>query len=81
MSSGRRDKLQQKLRHSAAISAANDDEDEASRKAVMSVVQVWLDRLQLVSVIVSVCAFLLVICVVPLTAGWFRMLDDIFCVH
>ena len=31
---------------------ANDD--DATRKAILDVVQVWLDRLQLISVIVSV---------------------------
>jgi hypothetical protein len=47
---------QQKKRRAAVVAAAsNGDADGAARKAVMNVVQVWLDRLQLVSVIVSTC--------------------------
>lgn len=53
MGSGRRRRLGQKLTASAAISAANGDEGDAERKAIMNVVQLWLDRLQLVSVITT----------------------------
>ena len=53
MSGARRAMLQKKLQVGTAISAAGGDGEDASRKAVMNVVQVWLDRLQLISVIVS----------------------------
>ncbi|GJE84543.1 hypothetical protein PsYK624_006190 [Phanerochaete sordida] len=53
MGSARRDKLRRKLHASAAISAAAGDEEDAARKAIMNVVQLWLDRLQLVSVITT----------------------------
>ena len=36
----------------AAAGASPEVSDDAARKAVMNVVQMWLDRLQLVSVIV-----------------------------
>lgn len=53
MSGGRRSKMQQKLNTAAAISAVAGDGEDARRKAIMNVVQMWLDRLQLISVIVS----------------------------
>lgn len=56
MSNSRREQ-QKKAREQVAISAANAtsvaDSEDAKRKAVMNVVQVWLDRLQLISTIVS----------------------------
>ena len=45
--------MQQKKRAEVALAAVRGDEEGAARKAVMNVVQVWLDRLQLVRVIVS----------------------------
>ena len=41
-----------KKRAEVALAAVRGDEEGAARKAVMNVVQIWLDRLQLVSVIV-----------------------------
>ena len=37
----------------AAVNGGGDADDDVRRKAVMDVVQMWLDRLQLISVIVS----------------------------
>lgn len=53
MSGARTQMLQKKLQVGEAISAAGGDGEAASRKAVMNVVQVWLDRLQLISVITT----------------------------
>jgi hypothetical protein len=55
MSNARREQ-QQKARVSAIAAAATTGDDDAKRKAVMNVVQVWLDRLQLISTIVRICA-------------------------
>jgi len=53
MGSARRDKLQRTLAASAAISAAAGDEEDVARKAIMNIVQLWLDRLQLISLITT----------------------------
>ena len=56
MSGKRRATRAQQTKQAAFAAAVNGDgaqDDDAKRKAVMDVVQVWLDRLQLVSVIVS----------------------------
>ena len=37
----------------SAVTKVPADDEDAVRKAIMEVVQVWLDRLQLISVIVS----------------------------
>ncbi len=61
MSSSRREQHQAKLAATAmAAIASGQSDDDAARKAVMAVVQVWLDRLQLVSVIVCPSAYLLI---------------------
>ncbi|KAI0701174.1 hypothetical protein BC835DRAFT_1265166 [Cytidiella melzeri] len=52
MSNARREQ-QQKARVSSAAAAASTGDDDAKRKAVMNVVQVWLDRLQLISTITT----------------------------
>lgn len=51
MSNARRER-QKKDRVTAVVTAAATGDDDARRKAVMNVVQVWLDRLQLISTIV-----------------------------
>lgn len=55
MSSSRREKRKQQVQEEALQAAANggQPDDDVKRKAVMDVVQLWLDRLQLVSIIVS----------------------------
>lgn len=52
MSNARREQ-QKKNRLSTAVTAVATGDEDAQRKAVMNVVQVWLDRLQLISTIVS----------------------------
>lgn len=50
--SSRRREQQKKEGAAVAITAVTSGDDDARRKAVMNVVQVWLDRLQLISTIV-----------------------------
>ena len=57
MSNNRRLHHEQKQQE-AALQATGGDNDGAKRKAVMDVVQLWLDRLQLISVIVSMSAYM-----------------------
>ncbi|KAI0340760.1 hypothetical protein BDW22DRAFT_347442 [Trametopsis cervina] len=52
-SSSARREQQQNTRVSPAAAAATTGDDDAKRKAVMNVVQVWLDRLQLISTITT----------------------------
>ena len=60
MSNGRRKRQSKERAVAAAASVVKGDEDDAARKAVMNVVQVWLDRLQLVSTIVRSMSMLYV---------------------
>lgn len=55
MSKTRRDQRKKSVQEAALQAAVNGGEpdDDVKRKAVMDVVQLWLDRLQLISVIVS----------------------------
>ena len=53
MSNARREQRQRERVSPAAAVAATGDPDDAKRKAVLNVVQVWLDRLQLISTIVG----------------------------
>ena len=55
MSSSRREQRKKQTQEAVLQAAANGrhPDDDAKRKAIMDVVQLWLDRLQLISVIVS----------------------------
>ncbi len=52
MSNARREQRQKERVSPALAAATTGDPEDAKRKAVMNVVQVWLDRLQLISTIV-----------------------------
>ena len=52
MSNARREQRQRDRISPAVTAAVSADPDDSKRKAVLNVVQVWLDRLQLVSTIV-----------------------------
>ena len=52
MSNARREQRQRERVSPAVAAAVSADPDDSKRKAVLNVVQVWLDRLQLVSTIV-----------------------------
>lgn len=56
MSNARREQRQKERVSPALAAAATGDPEDAKRKAVMNVVQVWLDRLQLISTIVRFLA-------------------------